>query len=164
MNEVSKEQRLRLLLNLPGVQHSATFIVITSARISKDLFRIYIYIIYYRNRSSKNNFVNIILSKIKCTSLLTLIHVYFIEFHLYNEWGVHLPSRNVTYWDQIRYCFPLRSYQKKDLFSFMLCIFWCTIRIWNRFFAAKPINTFFVVFNVFFLFVCLVRLGYFRLG
>ena len=59
--------------------------------------------------------------------------------------------------------FSFKVISKKGLFSFILFIFCCTIRIRNPFFAVEPINTFFVVvvvFNVFFFFfVCLVIFG-----
>ena len=38
--------------------------------------------------------------------------------------------------------FSFNGISKKGLFSFILCIFCCTIRIWNPFFAVEPINTF----------------------
>ena len=56
------------------------------------------------------------------------------------------------------------AYQKSAFF--ILCIFCCTIWIWNPFLEVEPINTFFLFFFCFIgLFVLLgsVRLDYFRL-
>ena len=55
----------------------------------------------------------------------------------------------------------LRSYQKMDIFLYYVFFFAVQSESEIRFFAVEPINT---LFFMFFWFVCMVRLGYFRLG
>ena len=65
-----------------------------------------------------------------------------------------------------RYCFPLRSYQKKDLFFFYVIYFLLYNPNLKSVFCGRTYKyvLFFLCFLMSFWFVCLVRLGYFRLG
>ena len=61
--------------------------------------------------------------------------------------GLQLPNNKILE-NNVGNVFLKRHIKKGIFFSFILCIFCCTIRIWNPFFAVEPINIFILKLNI----------------